>query len=284
MSEISINGNSRRPLPKQILLLLSLVLLVVLYLPVISGLVKQWIDDPNYQHGIVIPLVSAFILWKRREKLREYSCEKASYTGLLLVIVSAVAFIAGTAAAEIFSTRISFPLMIFGSLIFLMGRKVSGIVAFPVLLPILAVPLPYIIYYRITFPMQLMSARLSAYILGSTGVSVLRKGNILHLPGYTLEVVAACSGLRSLMTMVTIAAIMTVFSGFSRTRNVLLVALSIPVAIAANTIRLTVTALGAYTIGPEFADGTIHQISGLIVFASGFLLLLLAYRILKWKK
>ena len=110
MSEISINGNTRRPLPKQILLLSSLVLLVILYLPVISGLFRQWIEDPNYQHGIVIPAVSAFILWKRRVRLKEYSSEKASYTGLSLMIVSAVAFIAGTAAAELYSTRLSFSL------------------------------------------------------------------------------------------------------------------------------------------------------------------------------
>ncbi len=263
---------------------MSLVLISVMYSPVITSLFRQWIDDPNYQHGIVIPVVSVFILWKRRRELRKNPDGGYYYTGLLIIFVSALLLVAGTAASELFSSRISFPLLILGSVLFLMGSGIFRIVAFPVLFLVLAVPLPYIIYYRLTFPMQLFSARLSTYILQSTGVSVIRKGNILHLPGYTLEVVAACSGLRSLMTMVTIAVILTIFSGFSKTKNVILVALSIPVAIAANAIRLTVTALGAYTIGPEFADGTIHEISGLIVFAAGLLLLLLCIRILKWIK
>lgn len=263
---------------------MSFILISVLYFPVISNLFKQWINDPNYQHGILIPVISAFILWKRREKLKEDAGSGNSYTGLIIIFVSALLLVAGTAAAELFSARVSFPLLILGIVLYLMGPGFSRTAAFPILFLLLAVPLPYIIYYRLTFPMQLFSAKLSTYILKVIGVSVIRKGNILHLPEYTLEVIAACSGLRSLMTMVTIAVIFTVFSGFSKTKNLILVAASIPVAIAANAIRLTVTALGAYTIGPEFADGTIHEISGLIVFVAGLLLLLLCIRILKWIK
>jgi exosortase len=163
-----------------------------------------------------------------------------------------------------------------------MGRDFTSIAGPPLLLLLLMVPLPYIIYFKITFPMQLMSAKLSAALLTAMRVSVIRKGNILMLPGYTLEVVAACSGLRSLMTMFTLAVVFAFFSDMSKTRKFILVLLSVPAAIAANTVRLVVTALGALFVGPGFADGTLHEASGIIVFMAGFLMLLLCAGILRW--
>ncbi|MBN2070081.1 MAG: exosortase/archaeosortase family protein [Candidatus Krumholzibacteriota bacterium] len=284
MSSIADHDRTGSKAPGLILIASSAVLISILYFPVLLSLVRQWINDPNYQHGLIIPFVSAFILWKRREKLKNAPDGRHRFAGLLVILFASLLLIAGTAASELFTTRFSFPILIFGTILFIFGDRIARVTAFPVLFLILAIPLPYIIYYKITFPMQIFSARLSTSILKMAGVSIIRKGNILQLPEYTLEVVAACSGLRSLMTMVTIAMIFTVFSGFSRTKNLILVAASIPVAIAANAIRLTITALGAYTIGPEFADGPIHEISGLIVFVAGMLLLLLCARILKWVK
>ena len=132
--------------------------------------------------------------------------------------------------------------------------------------------------------MQILSARLSSVILRAIGVSVIRKGNILMLPGYTLEVIAACSGLRSLMTMITLSMVFAYFSSLGKMKKIILVACAVPVAIAANMIRLVVTALGAYTVGPAFADGPLHEISGLIVFMAGMLLLMLCAGVLKWIK
>ena len=163
-----------------------------------------------------------------------------------------------------------------------MGKDFTKRAAFPLLLLFFMIPLPYIIYYKITFPLQLMSARLSAAVLGLIEVSVIRKGNILLMPNYALEVVAACSGLRSLMTMITLALIYAGFSALSNVRKIMLVAFAIPAAIAANTLRLVVTAVGAHMVGPSFADGVLHEISGLIVFLSGLLMIMIAAGILKW--
>jgi exosortase len=269
---------------KWILLSLGACLLAVLYLPVLSGLVGQWLSDPNYRHGIVIPFVSAFLVWLRRDELKAQPGGGGAVRGVILIIVASALLIGGTAASELFTTRISLPVFLIGASSFLLGSAFTARLAFPLLFLFMMVPLPYIIYYKLTFPLQLLSARISAGILDLLQINVIRKGNIIHLPNYSLEVIAACSGLRSLMTMITLALIFAAFSNCSMTRKVLIVAWAVPAAIAANTIRLVVTAIGAYTVGGAFADGILHDISGLIVFFAGFLMLALFVWVMKWIK
>ncbi len=284
MSQAAGTTEKKTGTAKTALLWFIATLLVLLYFPVLANLFGQWLDDPNYRHGLLIPLVSAVMLLRDREGLRNASGGGMELLGLPLILFSAILLVAGTAASELFTARLSFPLMLLGITLFLRGAAFARRAAFPVLFLLMMVPLPYIIYYKMTFPMQLMSAKLSAGILKIIHVSVIRKGNILLLPGYTLEVVAACSGLRSLMTMFTLALIFAAFSPLSLSRKTILVLCAVPVAIAANTIRLVVTALGAYTVGPAFADGPLHELSGLIVFMAGFLLLTLCAGVLRWIK
>jgi exosortase len=260
----------------------AIALLAALYAPVVSSLVRQYIDDPNYRHGILVPFVSALLLWRKRTELSSATGGGKESFGLVIITFSSLLLIAGTAAVELFSMRVSLPLMIVGTVLLLRGWNFAKSAAPPLLLTLLMVPLPYIIYYKITFPMQLLSARLSASILAWLNVSVIRRGNILALPGYTLEVVAACSGLRSIMTMFTIAVVFAIFSDMSRSRKFILVLLSLPAAIAANTVRLVVTGLGAYLIGPGFADGPLHEASGMIVFLAGLMLLIVCAGLLRW--
>ena len=277
------NASSRgRTAAAWILTAAAVALISLLYAPVIYSLVRQWLDDSNYHHGILIPVISAFLLWRRRGELR--SGGGRHLAGLLLALAAAGLLITGTAAAELFTMRVSLPLMILGLVIFIFGRNAAKSAGGPLLLLLLMVPLPYIIYFKITFPMQILSARLSAGVLDAMRVSVMRRGNILMLPGYTLEVIAACSGLRSMMTMFTLAVVFTFVYDISRTRKLILVLLSLPVAVAANTVRLVITALGAFFVGPSFADGPLHEASGMIVFMAGLLMLLLCAGILKWTK
>lgn len=267
-----------------ILLSIGACLLVTLYLPVLRKLVAQWLSDPNYRHGIIIPLVSAILVWRKRHELRELPAGGGTIPGVILIIAAAALLVGGTAASELFTTRISLPLFLVGVSFLLLGRSRTRALAFPLLFLLMMVPLPYIIYYKVTFPLQLLSARLSAGILGLLHVTVIRRGNIIHLPNYSLEVIAACSGLRSIMTMITLALIFAAFSPVSTARKALIVAWAVPAAIAANTIRLVVTAVGAYAVGGSFADGVLHDLSGLIVFFAGFLLLALFVWVMRWKQ
>ncbi len=266
------------------LILIALVMILILYLPVIVKLARQWLGDSNYRHGLLIPIVSAIALWKKRDFFRHARVGGDTFSGLLLMAASSVLLIGGTAASELFTARLSLPVFLIGATLFIFGRAITAAAIPSLLFLFMMIPLPYIIYYKVTFPLQLLSARLAAGALGFAGVSVIREGNILYLPNYALEVVAACSGLRSLMTMLTLALVFAMFSTMSPIKKLLLSLSAVPIAVAANVVRLTVTALGAYTIGPQFADGTIHEISGLIVFVTGFILLMITAGILKWIK
>jgi exosortase len=259
-----------------------IILLLILYLPVLPGLVNQWLNDPNYRHGLIIPPVSAILLWRRLDKLKTARPGGGKLTGLALIAIAMALLIGGTAASELFTARLSIPVLLLGMSFFIFGRELAYRAAAPLSLLFLMIPLPYIIYYKITFPFQLFNARLSAGLLHVLSISVIRRGNILHLSNYSLEVITACSGLRSMITMIALALIMVMISDISRIRKVVLVFLSVPIAIAANTFRLTAIALGAYAVSPAFADGVLHQISGLMVFTTGFVMLLIAWGILKW--
>ena len=282
MSETS--ASNVRPVRGNAVILPVLItaLFAALYIPVIVPLVRQWVGDPNYQHGIVVPFVSAYLLWRARAALGAAGGGEAPLAGAMIIVPAAVLLIGGTAASELFTARLSLPAMLIGLLLFLRGKEFVRAAAFPLLFLFMMIPLPYIAYFKLTFPLQLMSAKLSVLVLHAIGLDVIRHGNVLSLPTYTLEVVAACSGLRSLMTMITLALILCAFSGLRMGRKAVLAASSIPIAIAANTIRLAVIAIGAYAVSPSFADGMLHEISGLIVFFTGFLMLLLVWGMLKW--
>ena len=259
-------------------------LFAILYIPVLVPLARQLFLDPNYQHGLLVPLVSLLFLWRRRGVLRSAAGGSSAAAGAALLALASALLVAGTAAAELFTARLSLPIMLFGIVLFLRGAAVARALAFPVLFLFMMVPLPYIIYYRLTFPMQLLSAKLAAGAIHALGIGVIRRGNILVLPNYPLEVVAACSGLRSLMTLVTLALVLCAVSGLGRGRRAILAASSVPIAIAANTVRLALAAVGARVAGPEFADGVLHEISGLIVFGAGLAMLLVVWRALAWSQ
>ncbi len=277
MSPVSEGKFAARILPVAVI-----VLFAVLYSPVFAKLIKQWAYDANYQHGIAVPLFSSFLIWKRRSKLKSIPVNPSRVKGIAVIAVASGLLIGGTAASELFVERLSLPLMLIGILLYLRGSAFVRALAFPLGFLFMMIPLPYIIYYRLTFPMQLMSAKMAAGLLEAMGMDLLRYGNIIALPNYTLEVVAACSGLRSLMTLVTLALVICAVSKLDMKRKVALVALSAPIAIAANIIRLAVTAIGAKAAGPAFADGILHEISGLIVFGTGFACLVLVWGILAW--
>ncbi|MBN2010276.1 exosortase/archaeosortase family protein [candidate division KSB1 bacterium] len=256
------------------------ILIVVMYYPIIIDLVDQWLNDSNYSHGLLIPLIAGYFIWQKRDQLKKINVHKSNI-GLIVLLGGLVINIAGTAAAEFFTVRLSLIIVIIGILIYFYGLELFKTIWFPLLFLFFMVPLPYVIYYAITFPMQLLSTKLSAAVLQFTGFSILRQGNIIHLPNYSLEVVEACSGLRSLMTLTALGAALAYLTQKNIFTGVGLFLLSIPIAIIANVIRIIITAIGAYLISPKFADGFLHEASGLVVFMVGFISLGIAGLILR---
>jgi len=262
------------------LLLLS-ILLIGIYFQVLVKLVSQWWDDPNYSHGFLIPLVSGYLIWRKRQRLRNIPLKKSNL-GLFIIITGLGLYIVGTAAAEYFSVRFSLVVVILGLVLYFGGWQFFKEIAFPLVFLFFMIPIPYVIYYAISFPMQIFSTKLASFVIYLTGIPVLRQGNIIHLPNYSLEVVEACSGLRSLISLSALGALFAYLSQKTLFSRSLLFLLSIPIAIGANVFRLFITALGAMVIGPEFAEGFLHEFSGILVFLTGLVSLVIAGGILRW--
>lgn len=255
-------------------------LFILLYFQVIIGLVEHWWEDPNYSHGFLVPLVSIYLIWRKKDKLKTLEGKK-SYWGLIILLIGLGIYIIGTAGAEYFSARFSLVIVLFGLLLFLKGKEWAKELLFPIAFLAFMIPLPYVIYYSVAFPMQLFSSKLTYYILHFIGLPSIRQGNIIHLPNYSLEVVEACSGLRSLVSLLALGAFFAYITFKSNSKRFILFLSVFPIAIGANIFRIFITALGAYVVSPKLAEDFLHKVSGLIVFLIAVFSLFIFSRIIR---
>jgi len=260
----------RRVASKRLLNLFAGAVLVVVisvtYAPVLGGLVKDWIHDPNYNHGLLIPLISGYLIWKSRGRFRSGKMTPSAY-GLAGLLVAVVMLVVGTAGAEVFTQRLSLILLLSFLLLFLYGRESFRVAAFPLAFLFFAIPLPYVIYYSLTSPMQAWAAKCAVFGLKSVGVQAINQGNIIHLPEGSLEVAEACSGIRSLYAFLALGALVAHAAAISVWGRLAVFSMTIPLAVAGNAIRVWGSGLGVYLFGPDFAKGTVHELFGLMVFS-----------------
>lgn len=245
-------------------LLLSL-LLVVLYHAIAFKLVDDWYELPDFSHGFLIPFFAAFLVWDKREQLRSTPIAP-SWAGVSLVIAGLFALLLGVLGADLFFQRTSFVVLVAGLVWTLLGKKMLGQLKFVLFVLLLAIPLPAIIYNQITFPLQMLASSLSSKLLPVAGVPVLQMGNIIRLPAMDLEVAVACSGIRSLMSLFTVAVIYGYFLERETWRRVVLALSSLPIAVAANVFRIFGTGLCVQYWDPDKAMGFFHEFSGWLVF------------------
>jgi len=257
------------------------VIILAAYFPVLYDLVLDWSTDDNYSHGFLVPLVAAYFLWRDREKWRT---TKFSYTpaGWVMIFLALGIFIVGTAGAEYFTARCSLVFLIFGLAWTFGGIAVLRLAWFPILYLLLMIPIPYVIYYTATFPMQLMASKAAVAGLDVIGVPHVRQGNIILLPNYSLEVAEACSGLRSLVSLLALGAAYARLTQPLFGWQIVLFVCTVPIALAANVFRIWATALGAYAISPKIADEFLHEFSGAVVFVISFVFLFMLGGVFYW--
>ncbi|MEW6428253.1 MAG: VPLPA-CTERM-specific exosortase XrtD [Thermodesulfobacteriota bacterium] len=253
---------------------------ILLGLALLAGLLygdilRKWgIDlwtDSNYSHGLLIPFVSLYFLYQRRQELRQTSM-RPWLPGLLPVVAALLLLLAGRIGAELFSQRLSLILLLYGSLLLLCGRALVRVVSFPVGILLFAVPLPYVLYNAVAFPLKLLATRIAANLLQLTGTPVFFEGNIIHLSHTTLEVVDACSGIRSLMTLVTLAFFLAHLFLARWWQKLLIVLLAVPVTVLTNSLRVTANGiLSRYS--DAFLHGFWHDATGWLVFVLSFAVL-----------
>jgi len=249
------------------------ILLIVCYAPVLSHLVWQWAHDDDMGHGFFVPIVSAYLVWQRRAELSAVK-PSPNYWGLVLVIFGALQMMLGVLSAQIVIARIAFLISLVGAVWFLCGTRILKMLAFPLFLLVFMIPIPAIIYARLTLPLQLFASSVAETVLSFIGIPVLRDGNVLELASQKLSVVEACSGIRSLLTLSYLALVYGYF--FDRKvwmRWVLLVG-TVPIAIIANATRVTLTGMISEWRS-DLAHGFFHTLEGWVLFlVAGAMLML----------
>jgi exosortase len=249
----------------------------LLYQQVIVKLVMDWYHDANYSHGFLIVPLALYFASERRGRLATLPLAPSAF-GLVVVLGSVCVLMAGILGSELFLTRISIIGTVVGVLLFVCGWQHLRALAFPVAFLLLMLPMPPVIFNQIMVPLQLLASQFGESALRIANVPVLREGNVLILAHTTLQVAEACSGIRSLVSLLTLAIVLGYFSdprGWVRT----LVALSsIPVAIVTNGFRVAGTGIAAHRFGAVVAEGFFHEFSGWLVFVTAFMLMLAVQR------
>ncbi|HEV2647292.1 MAG TPA: exosortase/archaeosortase family protein [Acidobacteriaceae bacterium] len=246
-------------------LLLLCALGVLLYHGIAVKLVRDWSDLPDFSHGFLIPFFAAFLLWdKRNEFLRTRI--QPSWSGIVLVALGLFELLLGRLGADLFLQRTSFIVLIAGIIWSLLGAPMLRRTKFVLFVLLLAIPLPTIVLNQITFPLQLLASRFASELLDLVHVPVLRDGNIIQLPAMPLEVAEACSGIRSLMSLFTVAVIYGYFLERATWRRVVLALSALPIAVTANVARIFGTGLCVQYWDPVKAMGFFHEFSGWLMF------------------
>ena len=259
-----------------------LLLLGWLYASILARLFLQWVGpnrDPNFEHGIFVPLFALFVLWQDRKKL-EPIVPAPSWSGLPLVVLSLLMLVLGVLGAELFFSRVSLLVLLAGLIVLFQGWTLFRAVLFPWALLILMIPIPSLILQQITFPLQLRAARLATGLLELVGVPVLRQGNVIVLASMPLDVAEACSGIRSLLTLVTLAIIYGYLAETRTWVRVVLALAAVPIAVAANSFRIFGTGLLVQYWDPDKAVGFFHAFSGWLIFVVALIMLFAVHRLI----
>ena len=246
--------------------------LAILYFRILQGLVFDWIHMPDFSHGFLIPIVSFYFVYERRKDLSTLS-PSSNWMGLPILLFGIMLLLLGNLATEYFTMRFSMLVVLGGIVLFLLGKEFFKALIFPIIFLIFMIPIPSVLMDRITFPMQLFASKVAAKSLYLIGIPVLREGNIIQLANTSLEVAEACSGIRSLISLLALSVVFAYFSQNSTWKRILLVLSTFPIAIIANAARVTGTGILAHHYGDKVAQGFFHGFSGWILFVVAFVCL-----------
>lgn len=256
---------------------------VLVYDPHFMALAEIWLADDNYSYGFLVPPLAFYFAWERRDTLRTLPLEGSAW-GLALIGLALGLFAVGMLGGVNFLPRLSAVTLLIGAILWIGGWRWARALAFPVGFLLLMIPIPRFVFIQIAFPLQIFASTVAEQVLFTVGVPILREGNVIHLPHTQLEVAEACSGLRSLLALVTTGVVFAYFFGRGWLQRTVIVFASIPIAILVNALRVTGTGYLAYHYGLEVATGYYHLLEGFVMFGLAFTLLamigFLAIRIL----
>jgi exosortase len=251
---------------------LCLLLLAGAYYSIVPPMVEQWYGDDNYSHGFIVPLIAGYFLYERREGLKK-TLVLPWGPGIFLIVAGVVQLLAGWLGTEYFSMRSSMIVILAGMVLYFLGKEAFKKSFLPIAYLIFMVPIPYIVYDSIAFPLKLFVTKVSVGALKAIGVVVMREGNIIMFPATTLEVADACSGIRSLISLIAMAVAYAFFIKTTNTRRWIIIFSAVPIAIFTNALRVFVTGVLAQHWGAQAAEGFFHEFAGMVVFGLAIVML-----------
>jgi exosortase len=268
---------TRRPVTAALPLIGLLISFAVLYRNVIAKLVYDWGHDDNYSHGFLIVPIALYFAWERRQRLLDAARQPSAF-GLIVLLGSVLTLFAGILGAELFLTRVSIVGVVAGTVLYVLGWRHLRILAVPIAFLLLMIPIPAIIFNQVAFPLQLVASRFGETTLNLWGIPVLREGNVIILANTTLEVAEACSGIRSLVSLLTLGIVYGYFTDPRGWVRVTVTLATVPIAIVANGLRVAGTGVAAHYYGGQVATGFLHTFSGWAVFLLAFTFLIAVMR------
>lgn len=249
--------------------MLSLLLLwLALFVPILPAMIREWLANSDNSHGFIVPLVAAYFAWGRRDRLRS-ATGGDSWWGCLILIVSLGLYVISVAGGLAFPARAAMVFSLLGLTWCMLGGVAIRILAFPILFLLFMIPIPYSLINLVSGPLQLLATKISANLIAACSIPVFREGNMLYFVNTELEVAEACSGIRSIIALSMLA---VAFASLCRTGwkgKATLVLMAVPIALAANIVRVSGTGVLAHFFGDGVARGFLHEFSGIFIFVLG---------------
>jgi exosortase len=249
------------------------------FVPVYPRLFEAWLFNPDDSHGFLVPLISAYFIWRKRDKIIESTISSSNW-GVAILAVSMGWYVLSFAGGIEFVSRCMIVCSLVGLVLLCAGKEFFKLVSFPVLFLFFMVPIPISIEGMVSFPLQLFATGVARFVIQGLSIPVYQEGNMLYFAQTQLEVAEACSGLRSIVSLTMLSVIFAYLLNKGWKRRIVLLVSAVPLAIFVNIVRVSGTGVLAHFFGSRVARGFLHEFSGMAVFAFGFLLLFGEYLLL----
>lgn len=263
--------------------LLVALLFLISYVPTFIWLWDRWFShDSYYSHGILVPFVSAFLIWQKREELANIP-KTSSKWGLPVLIAGLLIHIGSAVVRVYFSSGFSLLIVLIGLVLHLFGEKVFRKIWFPVLFIIFMLPTPLVIITWASFKLKLFAAQIATHILNRIGIPAIREGSMIYMHGSYVVVDDVCSGLRSLISLTALGSIFAYIFKGPPWKKLIIFLFTIPTAVITNVFRVIILASVSEIWGSQYAEGFLHDATGFMVFVLAFILLLFMANLLEEK-
>jgi len=276
--------SERKKITPDIFSIVLFIIFCVAYFPVMQKLVIAWSSTDEYSHGFLILPISLYIAWNKLGTLKAVP-KNPSWVGLVIIICSLLLYIISSFAEIVTVTSFSMITVIMGFVIYFYGLNMFKALIFPLFFLFFMIPIPAQIFSILTIPLQLFVSKVSVYTASMFGLPIFREGNVIHLPEKTLQVVQACSGLRSLISLVTLSTFWGYLSLNSNLLRGLLIVCAIPAAIIINVVRVFLMIISFYYFNIDLTKDSVHTWLGILIFALALALIYIVQGVLsRWDK